>query len=229
MEIKIFYEEITQDLLKLFAKELLQTCIFKPESYRGAFLAVLKRDDYDFLLPAAKTVAKISKKKLSAPLFLGEDYIASSLDSFPLEFLHMQSSYENLHCQQDLIKNLQFSKADVRLQMERELKSKWLLVRSALLENHTERKYLTELISVSINSLIPTLKGLLYLKDEKIPIFTKDIFPLCENITGFSLESMKKAWEIYQTNPKLTETQLGNFYTDYLTQIKTLLIYIDKF
>jgi len=121
--------------LEAVKNTLLQVCVYK--DILGGYGAVVVLEDVpDQQLEKLAGLAQYARKKaLMLPLIVTRSFIASSLDSYPLEFINIISSdKENLMCKEDLLTNLQFSKADVRLQMEREFKSKWLLTRQSTLE-----------------------------------------------------------------------------------------------
>ena len=67
--------------------------------------------------------------EISTPLFIARGYIQQSLDTFPLEFLNISSSYQ-LVFGDDILENIEFKAEDVRTQCERELKGKLLHLRA---------------------------------------------------------------------------------------------------
>ncbi len=111
-----------------------------------------------------------TKSKLPFPLLINRQFVTSSLDSYPLEFLDIVSgNYKNLFVTEDLLQSLSFSHSDLRLQMEREIKGKWLLTRLSVLEQSPKPKAMAETLQLSIRSILPVLKGICFISDLPIP------------------------------------------------------------
>ncbi len=134
------------------------------------------------------------KHRLPFPLLVNREFVLSSLDSYPLEFLDIvSSSYKNLLCREDILSGLNFAAKDLRLQMERELKGKWLHTRLAVLEQQQKPKLLAETLKVSILSILPVLKGFCYLGDRIIPQDTDALCAQVADITKLNL-SLINSW-----------------------------------
>ena len=132
-------------------------------------------------------LAICQKKAVILPDRIG--FIVSSLDSYPLEFINIISSdKENLMCMEDLLSNLQFGKADVRLQMQREFKSKWLLTRQSTLEAAGRSRHLRETLRMSVRAIIPAIKGFFFLAGHPYPHTLDQLLDQAELITGIDLK-----------------------------------------
>ena len=168
---------------------LLQVCVYK-DILGGYGALVVLEDEPDQHLERLAGLAQYARKKaLMLPLIVTRSFIASSLDSYPLEFINIISSdKENLMCKEDLLTNLQFSKADVRLQMEREFKSKWLLTRQSTLEAAGRSRHLRETMRMSIRAVIPAIKGFFFLAGHPYPHTLDQLLDQAELITGIDLK-----------------------------------------
>jgi len=167
-------------------------------SYSGIRRAVvIFGEDPANIFTALRPLVKFIKmRRLPEPLIVNRDFVLDSLDSFPLEFLDIQSACEPLLTNADVLAGLEFARADIRLQMERELKSKWLLTRQAVLEDpfHTER--VAKVVQISRGAIHPVLKGFFALVGQLPPlslteavqngaaIAACDLSPLLDPITG---------------------------------------------
>jgi predicted nucleotidyltransferase len=134
-------EAFTGDCLNIFGSDL-ESIILYGSSARGEYVA--GRSDINFMIVlssagienlsrAMPLAAKWRSSRVSTPLFLSRDYITTSLDTFPIEFLTMKAAYKMVFGQ-DLLKDLAFDKSFVRLQCERELKAKLLHLRQRFVE-----------------------------------------------------------------------------------------------
>ena len=173
------------------------------------------------------TVKKWRKKGVDVPLFLTEGYVNSSLDVFPIEYMNFQRNYELLFGK-DVLANLSFDKEHVRLQCEREVKGKLLLLREAFLESQGRGDAMREVIGRSIVAFAAIFKALLYLKDKPIPVGKRDIFK--ETCETFDMDSevFLKLLDVREGRLKLSGDETLALYKDYLSQVKQFSRLIDQ-
>ncbi len=139
--------------------------------------------DYNFLIVAdpvgTELLARLGeqmrawrKKRIAVPLVLDPAFLKESLDTYPLEFLSMKAHYRVL-AGEDVLQGLSFDPKDVRLQCERELRSKLLLFRRAYVDAAAApnrfrilgRGVPAHLIARSVPSFAAVFRGMLFLKD----------------------------------------------------------------
>lgn len=177
-------------ILRELRDNLLQVAVYK--GYDEVERAVLIFEDdppsfFDALQPLVRTVRK---RRLPEPLIVNRLFVERSLDSYPLEFLNMQTSYRNLISNTDILRGLSFAKADLRLQMERELRSKWLLTRQAVLENPYKLALVRDAVQRSRVAVHPVLKGCFALADETVPKTLSEAIEGAVRIFGIDLGAM---------------------------------------
>lgn len=148
---------------------LLQVALHTNYSGIQRAVVIFDEDPPDFFVALQPLVKFIKKKRLPEPLIVNRAFVMDSLDSFPLEFIDIQSAYTSLMATEDLIAGLSFNPADIRLQMERELKSKWLLTRQAVLEHTSKDQHVAKVMQMSRQSIHPFLKGFMALAGENPP------------------------------------------------------------
>jgi hypothetical protein len=137
---------------------------FRPRFSDYNFVVLAEPIDIPLLQRLAARAGKWRRKKIAAPLLLTPQTVKTSLDSYPLEFLSMQARYRVLEGE-DFLQGLTFAKEHVRLQCEREVKSKLLLLRRIFLESEGAPKRLQHLVARSLPSLVVIFRGMLYLQD----------------------------------------------------------------
>lgn len=113
----------------------------------------------DLIAPMGK---KFRKKKVAAPLVMTPRYIEASLDTFPIEFLNFGLFHATVHGS-DLFAALTVDRGDLRLQCEREIKSKLVWLRQSCLSSMGDRKQLLEYLAASISGYVPLFRGIIYL------------------------------------------------------------------
>jgi len=91
-------------------------------------VVVLNRMDLTFLESLAPLGKKYGKQKIAAPLIMTPEYIDSSLDVFPIEFLNFKLVHTTVSGE-DLLAALEIDQMDLRLQCERDIKSKLIWLR----------------------------------------------------------------------------------------------------
>lgn len=107
-------------------------------------------------------------RRFIAPLVLTREYILSSLDTFPIEFIEMRERHVLLHGE-DMLADLVIAPADIRRQCERELKTHLIRLRQAYLDTGRSKRELRVLLSVALTSLIPVFRSMLRLREPDAP------------------------------------------------------------
>ncbi|MBW1998896.1 MAG: hypothetical protein JRJ29_13155, partial [Deltaproteobacteria bacterium] len=167
------FQEITKDYKDLFGDELISMILYgsgagseyRPGKSDINFMIVLSEEGIGRLDRAFKTVSKWRRRNVSVPLFVTEHYVDTSLDTFPVEYLNFQHNYVLVYGK-DILKDLSFRTEFLRLQCEREVKGKLLLLRESFLESTGRPRELKEVISQSLSAFIALFRALLFLKGE---------------------------------------------------------------
>jgi len=178
--------------LEPVSEEMLQVYVYQELTGNFAAVVILDEDptSLDKLVPMARYV---HKHKLALPLVINRRFIQYSLDSYPLEFINITSSQSiNLLLKEDLLAELKIRPADVRLQMEREFKSKWLLTRQMLLDGNLSSRNLKETMHLSITALIPAIKGFFFLAKQPYPQSIKALFEQAALISKVDLSALDR-------------------------------------
>lgn len=230
------YSDVMESLDGL-KPHLLQVATYA--TFEERCIIILDQDPPDLLERLEPLQEYVQKRNLPFPLLVSRDFIISSLDSFPLEFLDIVSAeYTNLLAKEDLLKHLSFSIPDLRLQMEREVKSKWLLTRLSVLEQSLKPKAIANVLELSIHSLIPVLKGLCFvhqlqqsktgeirsiLKKGMVPIELDQIISQATELTQIDLSFLMHWVEL-----KKADVFIAKNYLEILSRFSTLLESWDK-
>lgn len=144
-------------------------------------LVVLKKAGLDDLDLARALVNKPDNKILQA-LFMDRDYINSSLDVFPIEFLDMKENYKVLSGE-DALQNINVGTRNLRFQCEQELKAKLLSLKQLYLKTDKNNSDdLTSLLVRNFTSVLHILRSVLrlkaagsaYLKNQVLADFSKE-------------------------------------------------------
>jgi predicted nucleotidyltransferase len=229
------FDEFRGDYTTLFGDDLLAIILhgsgargeYIPKKSDINFLVVLTDNGIEQLSDAMSLVAKWQKRRIPVPLFLTRVYIESSLDAFPLEFFNIKSAYQVIRGE-DVLKDLSIEKEALRLQCERELKAKLLLLRESFLHARGEAHPLRELINQSLPAFISIFKALLYLKGQEIPGKHEPVIPATAENFGLDRELFQRLWDIKRGVGKPGRDELKEIVWDYISEIKGLSRQVDQ-
>jgi predicted nucleotidyltransferase len=149
-------------------------------------LIVLKNSEIKELRKCFGCARKWRAKKVTDPFYMTKEYIASSLDTYPIEFIDMRSNYKVLYGE-DVLARLDIKKEHVRIQCERELKGIALHLRREYVRTNGDKKVLSRLLDSSIKTLLPVFKALLVLNDRPIPKLKCDIVMAVEELYNLGI------------------------------------------
>jgi hypothetical protein len=146
--------------LTLFGVSL--TDEFDPKTASISSVVVLGRVELSFLRRLADEGLKLGKNRVAAPLIMTPEYIADSLDSFPLELIEIHQMRATV-LGEDHFADIDPQPEHVRLQCEREFKRILVRLRQGLLAAAGRQNVLVELLADIGQHVRRTLSGLLWL------------------------------------------------------------------
>ncbi len=190
------------------------------------FMIVLSEEGIDSLDQAFDLIARWKKRNVTTPLFLTEAYVRTSLDVFPIEYLNFRNSYELVYGK-DILKDLFFDRGFLRMQCEREVKGKLLLLREAFLESQGKGKYLQQLIAQSLGAFVAIFNGLLHLKGEELPRHKRDVIKnVCQ---AFQMDTglFEKLLDVKEKRVKLSGPEINRLFKAYLKEVQKLWKVVD--
>jgi len=155
-----------------------------------------------------------------------KDYVRTSLDVFPIEYLNFQNCHEVVYGK-DILDELTFDPYLLRLQCEREIKGKLLLLREGFLETRGKGRYIQELISDSLHAFIAIFNGLLHLKGKELPRNGRDV--VTEICATFGLDSVvfERLLDIKAKRIKPSAKELTELFKSYLKEVRRLWKVVD--
>jgi len=228
------FQEITEDYKELFGDDLISIIIYgsgagseyRPGKSDINFMIVVSEEAIGRLDRAFKTVAKWRKRNVSVPLFITEQYIDTSLDTFPVEYLNFQHNYLVVYGK-DILKELTFKTEFLRLQCEREVKGKLLLLRESFLESAGRAGVLKEVISQSLRAFIALFRALLFLKGEDMSGDRRQVLASTCRIFDLNQELFLRLLDIKEERQKPGKDEIMGLFRDYLAEIRKLSKTVD--
>jgi predicted nucleotidyltransferase len=225
---------LTDEYHKVFGNDLISVILYGSavtEEYIHKksdlnFLIVLSEEGIEQLHLVYDLVAKWRKKRVGTPLFLTKAYIESSLDTFPIEFLNIKRNYK-LVFGEDILEGLSFEKESIRMQCERELKGKLLLLRERYVETRGKSIALKNLIANTLPDFIFIFKGLLYLLDREVPATKHETVSTLAKAFDLDQGLFLSLLQIKEGTLKPSVKEIDALFRKYLKEIRTLAILID--
>lgn len=230
------FEQFTADYTAVFGLEL-ESIILYGSAARGEydqnisdinFLIMLSASGMERISAAMPLVAKWSKARVATPLFLTQEYITSSLDVFPIEFLNMQAAYRVVHGR-DPLKHLAFDKRLVRLQAERELKGKLLQLRERFMETGGSAKKITSLISLSLPAFASIFQAVVFLQDKPPGTKMQELLAAAAAATGLDSRLFETLAAVRKKTRKPGDAEALSLMEAYIREVKKLAMHIDTF
>ncbi len=169
------------------------------------------------------------KKQVVVPLFLTQEHVQSSLDVFPMELLEIKDNHVTIFGK-DVFDGLEVEFSHLRLQCEREIKSRLIRLRQAYPEVGAKAKGLAALLVESFNSILPIMRALLYLGDqEHTPEVAKDQI-LSQLGAKFDIDDnlFKRILELKTIKKLPPLPELESIFDQYLQQLQRLAQLVDQ-
>lgn len=228
------FPEILADLKEAYG-EGLQAVILYGSGARGDyvagksdinFLVVLAEDAADDLEKILPVIPKWRKRAVATPVIMTKALIASSVDVYPVEFLNMKRHYEVAYGE-DVLKGLDFERRTLRLQCERELKGKLLLLRTGFLETAGKAEELQRLLAASITAFLSVFNALLHLQGKEAPRGRREIVKAAAGLYGIEPEPFLQCIDLREGKKDIPLAGLKGTFRSYTAQIEKLIRAVD--
>jgi predicted nucleotidyltransferase len=228
------FPSIIDDYTQLFGNDLISILLYGSASSGDYipgksdinFMVVLSENGIDSLDQTFDLIAKWKKRNVATPLFLTEEYVKTSLDVFPIEYLNFQNTYKLVYGK-DILKDLSFDLGFLRMQCEREIKGKLLLLREAFLESRGRGKYLQQLIAQSFGAFVAIFNGLLHLRGKKPLRHKREVIKQVCDAFDIDSDLFEKLLDVKEKRVKLTDSQITNLFKAYLREVQKLWKTVD--
>jgi hypothetical protein len=188
---------------------------------------ILKEMDLKFLELIAPLGKKYGKHKVAAPLIMTPDYIKTSLDVFPIEFLNFKLIHSTVFGE-DILENLEIDSMDLRHQCERELKTKLILLRQGYISSQGNRKLLTEGFVNSITGYIPLFRGIIVLSGKEPPAGQSEVIKALSNAVNVNTNVYSRVLKEKHGRVKLSIEELNTIFEDYYAATEKIGEIVDE-
>jgi hypothetical protein len=163
---------------------------------------------------------------VAVPVVVTPNYLASSLDVFPIELLVMAAEHKCIFGQ-DPLADLPIKASDLRLQLERELKAKLMAMRSRLIVSGGKKEELKSLMVEALPAFNALFKAYLYLTTGSFPTHPASVLEAMDE-TGVELSAFQKMGRVKIGDLKLSAGEMTALIEKALAELSDLSKNVDQ-
>jgi len=199
--------------------------LYKTSDYNT--LIIVENFGSECLKKMEKSVKKWCKRGQPVPLIFDRHSIIKSNDVFPIEFLDIKENHF-VAVGKDFFKNMKIDSKNLRLEIERELKSNIIRLRQSFIVTGGNPKKVKELMRGSISTFSAIFKGILrYLKLKAPQKKAEIITALSEKISlntnvFFDILALKDGVDRIKNN------EIDDIFNFYINDIEKVADFLDK-
>lgn len=191
------------------------------------FLVLLSPSAIANLRRAVPLVEKWRRRRVAVPLVFTQQYMKDSLDSFPIEILTLKRHHRAVFGP-DILKDLEIPRDHLRLQVERELKSKLLHLREGLLGSGYSREELRKLLRTTLTPFMELFNALLFLRNETLPGKLREVFDRIAQIAALEQSCFDELFRVIAGETRVYRDELWQLTDRYIAQIEKVTQLVDQ-
>lgn len=177
-------------------------------------VVVLHNMDLRFISFLAPLGKKYGKNGIAAPLVMTPEYITNSLDAFPVEFLDFKLIHRTVYGD-DLLQGLQIALPNLRLQCEREIKTKLIHIRQGYVSSLGKKDQLSMVLVRSITGSMALFRAIITLLDKEPPVQRMDVIKMLGETTKIETTIFEKLLLLKGNFIKPSEQELHALFEHY--------------
>ena len=199
--------------------------LYKDSDYNT--LIVMEVIDAKTLKTLSKPVDAWVKMGQPIPMIFTMDSMKASQDVFPVEFFDIRENHIVLFGE-DVFKGMEISTDNLRLEIERELKSKLIRLRQSFILTGGNTKKVKLLLVRSISTFIALLKGCIRLYGNTAPSKKTDIIDSAPGELKLDKDLFKKVLSMKEGKSDIGSNEIEAVFSGYMSEIERISDIIDK-
>lgn len=233
IQIKKQVEDFTRRLRDVY-KDALVSIILYGSAASGEFAGrhsniniaiVLTSTALDILSKAYTTVHASGFKDIT-PVFFTEEFMCTSADVFPIEFLDMKENYVILYGK-DVLGNLAVDPRNLRFQCEQELKAKLVTMKKLYMLTKSASS-LKQLLFKSLSSSLHILRNIIRLKGKTPPYRKEDILKELQGEFTIDPSVFSEAMAAKSSNRRLSPKEIDALFIRFVRELEKVAAIIDR-
>jgi len=229
------FGDFTDDCRKIFGEPLHAIYLFgsgargeyRPKHSDLNFLVLVGEEGLKKLREMVPFIPRWRKRAIAIPLVMTPNYLLSSLDSYPMEFLDMKLHHVVVYGE-DLLKEVVIKPADLRLQLEREVKGKLIHLRQNFVASGLKPKIVRSILVNTIPTFRAIFTGLLYYMAETPHQRVSDLFKRTAEVFRLNKAVFVDVLKLRDKKTKIDKEDLVKLFEDYIAEIEKLSQKVDQ-
>ncbi|MBN1999558.1 hypothetical protein JW935_18535 [candidate division KSB1 bacterium] len=229
------FDEFSRDVINVFGGDLIAIILYGSGArneyiYKKSdinFLVVLTEDGILYLSKSFELVKKWQPRNVAVPLFLTKEYIHSSLDSFPIEFLNMKNHY-NVVFGEDVLADVQIPHESLRLQCEAQVKGKLLHLRENFIQTLGQKNALQNLLTLTLTTFTSIFNAMLVLRNVSVPKNKMVIMSTTAQVFDLDKQIFDQVIKVARKEIKMSADGLIRLTQQYVNEINKLATIVDQ-
>lgn len=226
--------DFTEQLVEAFGDKLYSFILFGSAAGRNFIagksdintLIILEEMSVSDLEVIMEIWQKYGKKGLAAPLLFERGHVATSLDTFPIEFSDMKERHILLHGS-DPLETAKIEDRNLRYQCEREFKSLVVNLRRGYLRTEGKREKIEALLDNSLASALAACRGMIWMADKTPPDDISDLLLLIRETYNTDTSAIDRVWRLHRGQSGATAL-LEALFEDYKNNLTDLAAVADR-
>lgn len=226
-------DDFSSGLKTIYGEELVSVVLygscasneFQPGFSNVNLLIVLEDTTLKNLAKASGLLRKGLYRRFNC-LFFTPDYIKSSTDVFPVEFLDIKENYVIIYGK-DLLSGLEIDRKNLRFQCEQELKAKLINLKSFFLINR-DKTALQNFLVKSFNSFLHIARNLIRLKGKSPAYRKEDILKELSGEFKIDIFNLNNILGLKEKKLKLNYRQTEALFFDFVSTLEATTKVVDE-
>jgi len=188
-------------------------------------IVVLNRDDLSEIKKASGLINK-PKFSIIKPLFFTQEYISTSCDVFPIEFLDIKENYIVVSGK-DVLKDINIDTRNLRFQCEQELKARLINLRHAYLRVRNPGA-LRDLLLNSFTSILHILRSVLKIKGKVAPYLKQEVIKEVSKEFQINASIWESILAAKNNRIKLSNKEVEELFINFMSDLNKVCNAVDR-
>jgi len=191
-------------------------------------LVVTSDLDQETLAAFAGPARAWSKAGNPEPLLFTEDRLRQATDVFPIELLDIKECHKIL-AGEDLVSGLDIDTANLRLEIEHELRGKLIQLRQRYLAVAGKRRATAKLMVDSVGTFLVLFRAALRLFEESVPAQKMEALQKLDGHIDCDLDVFRKVNELKAGTLNAGGLDIDQLFGQYLSAIESVIDEVDRY
>jgi hypothetical protein len=167
------------------------------------------------------------KRRIVPPLLVTPEYLKSSTDVFPMEYLEIKDGQVVIYGD-DFFSGLETSPENLRLECESQLRAAVLRTRQAYLELGSKKRGAEQVLHASVTSLVPAFRAMLRLKGDVPPRGKTDVIRAMGEAFGIETGTFTAILRDKSGDEKIDGKEAIRVLGAYIDEVEALACRLDR-